>query len=208
MVCIGCVRRENFQRDFVAQNFALIAPVLPILLRVYCSNKTIPNDPNITKCNKTWVLGPMICIGCVRSEKFQRDFVAQNFALIAPVRPILLQFVAVTKWSQMTQTLRNATKHGFWVPWFVSGAFVAKSSHATSWHKLLHKLHQFGPFCTEFSAVTKQSQTHINIMKCNKTWVLCPMMCVGCFRRKKFRRKFVARTFALISPVRRILHQV
>ena len=45
MVCNVCVRREKFQRDFVAQNFALIAPVQPILLRVYCSNETIPNAP-------------------------------------------------------------------------------------------------------------------------------------------------------------------
>ena len=101
MVCIECVRREKFQRDFVAQNFALIAPVRPILLRVYYSNESIPNDPNITKYNKTWVLGPMICIGCVRSEKFQRDFVAQTFALITPVRPILCS----------NETMQNALKH-------------------------------------------------------------------------------------------------
>jgi hypothetical protein len=30
-------------------------------------------------------------IGCVRCDKFQRDFVALTNALIAPVRPILLQ---------------------------------------------------------------------------------------------------------------------
>ena len=45
MVCIECVRREKFQRDFVAQNFALIAPVRPILLRVYCSNETVTIAP-------------------------------------------------------------------------------------------------------------------------------------------------------------------
>ena len=29
----------------------------------------------------------MVWIGCIRGEKFQRDFVARTFALIAPVRP-------------------------------------------------------------------------------------------------------------------------
>ena len=31
----------------------------------------------------------MVCIWCVRSEKFRRDYVARTFALIALVRPIL-----------------------------------------------------------------------------------------------------------------------
>ena len=37
-----------------------------------------------------------------------------------------------------TQTLRNTTKHEFWVQWGGSGAIVAKNSDATSWHELLH----------------------------------------------------------------------
>ena len=80
----------------------------------------------------------MVWIGRVRSDKFRRDFVAQTFALIAPDWPVCIEFSAVTKRSQMHQTLRNATKHEFCVPWCVSGAFVAKSSDATSWHELLH----------------------------------------------------------------------
>src|SRR6185437_9052581 len=59
-----------------------------------------------------------------------------------------------------TQTLRNITKHEFRVQWCGSGTFVAKSFDTTSWHELLHLLHQFGPFCTEFSAVAKWSQVH------------------------------------------------
>ena len=42
---IGCVHCENIWRDFVAQTFALIAPVQQILHRVYCHNKMLPNAP-------------------------------------------------------------------------------------------------------------------------------------------------------------------
>ena len=71
-------------------------------------------------------------IGCVRCEKFRRDFVARTFE---QVRTVLHQFCKETKRSQM---VRNATKHEFRVQWGGSGAFVAKNSNATSWHKLLH----------------------------------------------------------------------
>ena len=80
----------------------------------------------------------MVCIGCVRSKKIRREFVAQSFALIASDWPVCIEFNAVTKWSQMHQTLRNATKHEFRVPWCVSRAFVVNSSDAISWHELLH----------------------------------------------------------------------
>ena len=42
--------------------------------------------PNCTKRMKTSVYGAMGWIGCVRCEKFRRDFVARSFE---PVRPIL-----------------------------------------------------------------------------------------------------------------------
>ena len=44
-------------------------------------------------------------IGCVRCEKFQCDFVARTFALIAPVQPILHQA------SFSNETIQNAPKH-------------------------------------------------------------------------------------------------
>ena len=46
-------------------------------------------------------------IKCIDCEKLQRDFVAQTFALIAPVLFVLQQVHAVTKRSQMH---RNTTK--------------------------------------------------------------------------------------------------
>ena len=45
-------------------------------------------------------------------------------------------------------------------------------------------------------------------MKRTETLVLGPMGSIGCVRCEKSRRDFVARTFALIAPVRPILHRV
>jgi hypothetical protein len=101
-----------------------------------------------------------------------------------------------------TQIVRNAPKCQFRVQWGGSGAFVVKNSDATSWHKLLHK---FVPFCTEFHKATKRSRMHPNSTKRTKTAVLGPMGWIGCVRCEKFRRDFVARTFALVRPV---LHRV
>src|SRR6185312_14882089 len=62
----------------------------------------------------------------------------------------------------------NSPKHEFWVQWGGSGAFVAKNSDATSWHKLLH---YFGPFCAEFHTATKRSRMHPNSTKHTKMLV-------------------------------------
>src|SRR6185312_9792 len=90
---------------------------------------TKPPDPPHWTLNSCF--GVFRTIGCVRCEKFRRDFVAQIFEL---VRTVLHQFCKETKRSQM---VRNATKHEFSVQWGRSGAFIAKNSDATSWHELL-----------------------------------------------------------------------
>ena len=83
---IGCVHCEKSWCDFVAQTFALIAPVHPVLHRVSWSYGT---NPNTTKCTESLVLGPMGWIGSVRFEKTRHDFVARTFAIIAIVHPVL-----------------------------------------------------------------------------------------------------------------------
>ena len=138
LVCIGCVHREKFQRDFVAQTFHSLPEFGSFCTEFSAVTKRSQMHSNNTKCNKTWVLCPMVCIGCVRSEKIRREFVARSFALIASDWPVCIEFNAVTKWSQMHQTLRNATKHEFWVPLCVSRAFIVNSSDAILWHELLH----------------------------------------------------------------------
>src|SRR6185369_16763604 len=77
-------------------------------------------------------------------------------------------FITQPNGPQCTQIEQNTPKHKFWVHWDGSGAFIAKNSDATSWHKLLHL---FGPFCTEFRKATKRSQMHPNSMKHTKTSV-------------------------------------
>src|SRR6185503_9525610 len=57
--------------------------------------------PNSMKRTKTSVLGPMGWIGCVRSKKFRRDFVARTFALVRPV---------LHRVSFGNQTFQNAPK--------------------------------------------------------------------------------------------------
>ena len=92
-------------------------------------------------------------IGCVHCEKFRRDFVARTFA---PVRPVFApSFKQQRNDPKCTQTLQNTPKHKFKVQWDESGAFVVYNSATTSWHKLLHYVHQFNPFCTKFHAVMK-----------------------------------------------------
>ena len=96
---------KNFRCDFIAQTCPLLAPFQPIVHRISCSNETLPNAPNTTKCSKTWVWGPMGWIGCVRCEKFRCDIMAQICALIALVQPVLHQV------SCSNGTLTNTPKH-------------------------------------------------------------------------------------------------
>ena len=42
---IGCIRCKKSRRDFVAQTFAIILLVHPVLHRVSCSYEMIPNAP-------------------------------------------------------------------------------------------------------------------------------------------------------------------
>jgi hypothetical protein len=101
----GAFVAKNFRCDFIAQTCPLIAPVQHILHRIACSNETLPNAPNTTKCSKTWVWGPMGWIGCVRCEKFRCDIMAQTCALIAPAQSVLHQV------SCSNGTLTNTPKH-------------------------------------------------------------------------------------------------
>ena len=103
---------------------------------------------------------------------------------------------------ECTQIVLNAPKRQFRVQWGRPGAFIANNSDATSWHELLHL---FGPFCSEFRKATKRSRMHPNSTKRTKTSVRGPMWWIGCVRCEKFRRDFVALTFAL---VRHVLHRV
>ena len=102
---IGCVRCEKFQWDFMAQTCALIAQVQPILHRVSCSIKTLPNAPKCYATQQNKSLGSTWLDRCVHCEKFQCDFMAHTCTLIAPVQPILHQVLC------SNERLPNKSKH-------------------------------------------------------------------------------------------------
>jgi hypothetical protein len=93
-------------------------------------------------------------IGCVRCEKFQRDY----------VRPIFHRS------SCSNETDRNAPKNEFGVQWGGSGAFVGKFRRDLI-IRTCTLIPQFDPFFTEFRAVTKRSNGGwIGCVHCEKFW--------------------------------------
>ena len=115
------------------QAFALIGPVHPILHQVSCNYETIPNAPKHYETHQNMSLGPD---GVDRMDLLQ-EILTQlcglnfsfNFNSSARFEPSI---VKQRNGSKCTQTLRNKTKHEFWVQWGGSGAIVAKNSDATS----------------------------------------------------------------------------
>ena len=148
--------------------------------------------PNISKCTKMSVLGPM-GVDWVRSlRKILTRLRGTNFWTISA--RFASGFVEQSNGPVCTQIVRTAPKRQFRVRWGGSGAFVAKNYDTTSWHELLHS---FGPFCTEFRKATKRYRMHTNSIKCT-LGTNGVHRCVHC---EKIRRDFVARTFALVRPV-------
>ena len=78
--------------------------------------------------------------GCVRCEKFRRDFVARTFALVLALVPAHFapSFVRQPNGPECTQIVRNAPKRQFRVQLGGLGVFVEKNFDTTSWHELLH----------------------------------------------------------------------
>ena len=117
---IGCVRCKKFRRDFVAQTFALVRPVLQ---RVRKATKWSRMHPNRTKhtslqCN---------VVDRMRSlRKIPTRFRGTNFcttsAHFAP------SFVSQPNGHECTQIVQNTPTRQFRVQWGGLGAFVAKSS--------------------------------------------------------------------------------
>ena len=89
MEWVRCVRCEKFKNDFMAQTCALVAPDQPVLHRVSCSNETLQNAPKHYETHQNMCLGSNVVDQLHSLRKIQCDFVARNFALIAPVHPVL-----------------------------------------------------------------------------------------------------------------------
>ena len=127
MVWIVSVRCKKLWHDFVARTFTLTAPVWRVLHQVSCSSETVTNAPKRIEMQQNMSLGSNGMDRERRYEKFWHDFVAQTFALIAPVWRILQQVSCSSKTvPNASKQKRNKPKHEFRVQWCGSGAFVAK----------------------------------------------------------------------------------
>ena len=102
---IGCVCCKKFPHIFVARTFALYAPVQLILHQVSCSNEMIQNAPKNYEMHGNMSLGSNGVNRVHSFWKFLKRPRAQNFALIAPVQPVLHQV------SCCNETIPNALRH-------------------------------------------------------------------------------------------------
>ena len=98
--------------------------------------------------------------GCVRCEKFRRDFVARTFALVLALVPAHFapSFVRQPNGPECTRMVQNTPKRQFRVQWGGSGAFVAKNSDTTSGHE----------FCTNSARSTPSFVRQPNGPECNQ----------------------------------------
>ena len=89
----------------MAQTFALISSIQPILHRVSYSNEMVPNAPKHYETQQNMSLGSN-GVHLVRLlQKFRCNYLARSFALIVRVRPVLHR-VSCSK-----KMIPNAPKH-------------------------------------------------------------------------------------------------
>ena len=89
----------------MAQSFALIALIQPILHRVSCSHEMVPNATKHYEMQQNMSLGSYGMDRVCLLQKFQCNFLARTFALIVPVWPVLHR-VSCSK-----KMIPNAPKH-------------------------------------------------------------------------------------------------
>ena len=136
---IRCVRCKNVRRDFVGRTFALIAAIQAVFHRVLCSNKAITNAPKHYEMHKNMSLGSNVVDQVCSLQIFPTRLRWPNFCNnCTKVRLFCIDFCAIMKRSQMHPNTMKHTKHEFRVQWGGSGVFVAKTSHTTSRHELMH----------------------------------------------------------------------
>ena len=148
-------------------------------------------------------------IGCISCEKFRRDFVARTFALIAPVQPVLHQV------SCNYETIPNAPKH------YETHQNMSLGSNGVDQVRWLRKITKrlrgtnFCINCTSSVCFATSSMQLRNDPKCTEILKTDRNISLGsngadwvCLLRKKSRRDFVPRTFALIAPLHPVLLRV
>ena len=148
---IGCVRCEKSRHDFVAQIFALIALVHPVLHRVSCSYEAIPNAPEHYETHQNMSLGSNGVDQVLWLRKITTRLRGTNFCINCTSSVCYAtSFMQLRNDPKCTELIRNGPNHQFRVQWGGLGVFVVKKS----------------------------------------------------------RRDFVPRTFALIAPLHPVLHRV
>ena len=159
--------------------------------------------PNGKKRTKTWVSVPMVWIGSVSCEKFEKDIMARTFSLIALVWCVL-QHVSCS-----SKTVPNAPKRKETHQNMSLGSNGvdrdAKNSDTTLWQNFCINCTSMARFA---ASLAKRFQMHPNGKKRTKTCVYGLMVWIGSVRCEKFRLDFVAQTFALIAPIWHVLQQV
>ena len=119
--------------------FALIAPVPYVLHQVSCSYETIPNAPKYYETYRNITLGSNWVDWDCPLQKIPTSLRGTNFCINCTSSPRFApSFMQLRNNPKYTQTLRNAAKHELRVQWSGSGAFVARNSKMTAWHKVVH----------------------------------------------------------------------
>ena len=145
-----CSLRANLMR-LRGTNYCIKCTSSAILHRVSCSNEMIPSPPKHHKTHQNMSLGSDGLDRVDLLQKLQTRLCGTNFCINCNISACFEPSIIMKQnGPKCTQTLRNTTKHEFWVQWCGSCAFVAKNSNATSWHELLQKLHHTAHFASSF----------------------------------------------------------
>jgi hypothetical protein len=172
MVWIGCARCEKFWSDFVAWTFALIAPVQPILHRVSCSNKMIPNPPRHYETHQNMSLGSNGVDRVDLLQKVLTRLCGTNFCINCNSSACFeLSIIKNRNGPKCNQTLRNATKMSIGSNGVDHVHSLRKIPGRFRGTNFCNNCTTLSSFCTEFDAVTKWSQMHPNTKKHTKTRV-------------------------------------
>ena len=134
--CFCC---KKLQRDFVAQTFALIAPVQYFWQKVSCSYETIPNAPKYYETHQNMSLGSNGVDQVRWLRTITTRFRGTNFCLIAQNLSILQQvscsYETIPIAPKYHQTDRNISLGSNGTDWVCS---LRKNPDVTSCHELLH----------------------------------------------------------------------
>src|SRR6185295_10743453 len=157
---IGCVPCEKFRRDFVAQTFALVRPVLH---RVSEGKKMVPSARKWYEMHQNVSLRSNGVDRARLLRKIPKRLRGTNFctssARFAP------SFVWQPNSPECTQMVRNAPKHQLRVQWGGLGAFLEENSDATSCTNFCTSSARFAPSFVRQPNGPKRTQMVRNAQK-------------------------------------------